>query len=259
MARRDPDDYRYGVIVRFFEQRVWAGEDDEPGRFVQAWEGRIYLEHCDGVGRSELIGSFSLRFLDLGRALNERVSYFDVFDTYQSTMDIFEALYDLESGELRREVAKLAFGQDCQFNEGLLVLDRLEILPKHRGHLAGLRVMKALIHQFRAGSGLVVLKPFPLQFEADEGPTVGVTSASLPRADLHLNDFTRSERVARSKLKKYYGRLGFVPVPRTDYMVLDPTCPLANIDAMDEESGTDDDGVPSHQKKPKLEIVRRGH
>ncbi len=68
---------------------------------------------------------------------------------------------------------------------------------------------------------MVVLKAFPLQFEA--APiSPSPNEECIPREKLRLDDFTRSERVAQSKLKKYYGRIGFVPVPGTDYMVLDP-------------------------------------
>ncbi len=226
-ALTDPDEYRW-CHVKFLERIVLA-EDDEPSRFLQHWHGRIEWEDPERRESNVTLGAFSVYLADLVGAMTEGVSAFDVFDTAQSTFDLFQTLFDLEQYELLDSVKRLAFGEEYPLTEGVLILDRLTILPAHRGHAVGLLAMKALVEQFRAAAGIVVLKAFPLQFE---GGSSRNEDKDFREADLELESFTVSSRTATSKLKKHYSRIGFVSVPRTEYMVLDPSRKLPDYDAL---------------------------
>lgn len=74
------------------------------------------------------------------------------------------------------------------------------------------------------------MKPYPLQFEAhflDE-------RSAIERHRLALDRFQPDQRKATAKLRKYYSRLGFRTVPRTDYMVLSPEVRLPDLDSLAE-------------------------
>lgn len=61
-------------------------------------------------------------------------------------------------------MAQGVLGDDI-WNFNLLILDRVELLPRYRGNSSGLIVLRSLIERFGAGAGVVGMKPFPLQFE----------------------------------------------------------------------------------------------
>lgn len=77
---------------------------------------------------------------------------------------------------------------------------RLVLIPQHRGYCVGLVAMKVLIEQFRAGCGLVLIKPFPLKFEGD-GPS---DDEWPPKAAFQLDWYSQSMRIVLAKLKPHY-------------------------------------------------------
>ena len=105
----------------------------------------------------------------------------------------------------------------------MLILDRMEILPKYRRMGIGLHALRCLQRQFSTGCGIVVMKPFPLQFEQG-GPEKNMHEPEFVR--FGLGDFDRNQKRATAKLRAYYARLGFVRVPRTEFMVADPYLPV---------------------------------
>lgn len=66
------------------------------------------------------------------------------------------------------------------------------------------------------------MKPYPLQYEAK---FLGENDAER-RKRLGLDNSKLPQQKATAKLKKYYGRLGFRSVPRTEYMVRSVELPL---------------------------------
>jgi hypothetical protein len=70
--------------------------------------------------------------------------------------------------------------------------------------------------------GLVSLKPFPLQFEVNPMSETN----DIPRERLELDNFKGTSVAATRKLKRYYEKLGFKSVSRTEYMVRDATKPF---------------------------------
>lgn len=230
----DPGDYRW-CHLRFFERCVLL-EDDEPSRFLQEYNGRIEWEDPENSSIRVSIGSFRAFLVDLVGAITEEESVYQVFDTTHTTWSVYEALFDIDAEELTDATKKAAFGTDYALSHGVFIIDRVVILPEHRGHCVGLLTMKALIEEFRQASGIVVIKPFPLQFEGELPSRRQYPQEEWPpNSDLGLNGYSQSMRTALSKLKKYYGRLGFKPVRGTDYMVLDPSRDLGDYDYLLEE------------------------
>jgi len=107
----------------------------------------------------------------------------------------------------------------------VLILDRLEILPKFRGKCAGLAVMAEMIRRFSPGAALVAIKPFPLQFE----PAPSSDDEKKWRRDLGLAELPEGKRIATKKLFDYYSRLGFLRLGRTPFMVRGSGRPLPSF------------------------------
>ena len=121
-------------------------DDREPGRFVKEIRGSVHNQ-VDDV-RTVKIGSFFVIVIDVESAVNERESTFDIFDYSSRTIDYYD-LYTPDMDFKPKVLAALRGGE--RWAPNMLVLDRLEILPKYRGQGAGLRVLRCL--QFHFGMG----------------------------------------------------------------------------------------------------------
>jgi GNAT superfamily N-acetyltransferase len=206
---------------------TWRGE----GRALEAreQEGDDYIHETDGDlttldddddSQTVPVGKFHLYYVDANRALNEGVAVFDVLDTYSETIDYFEALYGSESPEIKERIGRL-LDEDAFMGSNVLIVDRLEILPKYRGRSIGLFVMRELIARFSMGAVIVAIKPFPLQFEG-AGP-----DDPAWRGRMQLGELIGNERAATAKLRAHYSKLGFILLRGTPFMVRSTDLPLA--------------------------------
>jgi GNAT superfamily N-acetyltransferase len=236
-----PRDYRYCTLT-FAEQRVML-DDNEPSRYLMHWNGTIDWHPPRGE-RVDSIGAFSLYLVDCDSAINDRKSVFDVFDSAQQTMDLFEDLFDVDTDELKMRVAEIAFGTGYAISSNVLLFDRLVIYPAHRGRGVGLLALRALMHHFRSFAGIMVMKPFPLQFEGS-APT---ELSGLGRENWALENFKKKRPAATARLRRHYAKLGFAHVPRTDYMVRDPLEQLPEADDLLSKPTTPTPTKPSPRK-----------
>jgi GNAT superfamily N-acetyltransferase len=203
--------------LRFAEQTIRI-QDVEPSAYIKPWSGMVEWDDLDS-GPVLDIGAFCGYLVNVDGATADRVSRFDVFDNEQNTFDIFSALFDPEMEWLKDSVEDLAFGAaGPPVTENVLVIDRLVIYPEYRGGDVGLQVMRELIRHFRSAVGLVVIKPYPLQFEADGGPSFEPL-AGRERKDWDLAQFKGRRTSSTARLKRHYALLGFRHVPKTCYMV----------------------------------------
>jgi hypothetical protein len=99
-------------------------------------------------------------------------------------------------------------------SRNMLILDRLEILPEFRRQRLGLRYIRTAMKRFGSGCRIAALKPFPLQFER----TLDDLDLGW-RARMNLDLLPRETRSAKTTLKEYYSREGFIPVGGTDLMI----------------------------------------
>lgn len=221
----DPNEYRY-CRLNFQPLQISVIGSGEPTKYLLQYAGTI--DWCDDEnGPNVRIGAFSLVVADIESASIDRICAHDVFDTTQSAFDVYQNLYD-SKGNLLVRVEKIAFGLECSWRQNVLILDRLVVLPEHRGHGVGLLVLRALIQQFRSSAGLVVMKPFPLQWEKSSRDEDG----GLTRESLRLDLFPGSAQATTARLRRYYANLGFKLVPRTDYMVMSAETPLSDADTL---------------------------
>lgn len=206
----------FDVVLRV-EPRLITPGDDPPGRYVHDYEGSVLLMD-ENFEPAEAIGAFQVSVLDVESAVIEGSSTFDVFDWKADTVGYYEALFN-EHMDFREPVSKLLFGENYgRWEPNTLALQRLVIKREYRGRGYGLLALQALIEEFRVGVGIIAMKPFPLQFEG--GIDYHSESKDEEVTKYELGAFTTNFRSARSKLRRYYRRLGFKLVPKTEYMVM---------------------------------------
>lgn len=216
----DSDSWRARCVCLVFDSAELSSSADEPDDFLREYTGRVTIPGEDWDEVVE-VGRFRAFYAYTEAAVNERISIFDLFDTRSETIG-FYALYDEDHcfNEATRKAAK----SDYSFDANLLILDRLEIFPPHRGKSYGLKALVGLIHWLQPGAGMVAMKPFPLQFEAsvrDLDP-----EAPDPMA---LKQFKGTFMSARAKLRRHYAKLGFRLVAKTDFMVRAVDLPLPRL------------------------------
>lgn len=173
-----------------------------------------------------LAGKFHLYYMDVCAALNAETSVFDIFDCRSETIDYFPAIFDYPSLEVSPKLIKLL---DSGGWGNVLILNRIELLPRFRHHNLGLVVMRRLIERFGAGAFVVAIKPFPLQMEDTDDDEEW-------RANLQLADLNKNERSSTAKLRRHYAQLGFKAMRGTPFMFRATDDPLPTPDFFQEDA-----------------------
>lgn len=201
-----PSEFAY-VGLKTDSQELMA-DFEEPIHYVRRHEGHVLLFDEDEATE---IGRYRAFYVDAEGAVCANMPVFDAFDSMQEIYDYLQ-LYESDSWEFST-AAKNASGIEALWDPNLLILDRLEILPRYRGHGYGLQALIGMMHWFQAGAGLVAMKPFPLQSEASN------RRPGDPPDPMELDKFPSHHTAARSKLRRYYAQLGFKLVTKTEFMV----------------------------------------
>jgi GNAT superfamily N-acetyltransferase len=209
---------------------VIGPKDGDPARFLSHYTGELSVYGVDD-DEPTIAGKVSL-FLVFADAADEAgISLLDVLDLDART-EPYSALVDEEyAGNFRAPVLRILKEEEMVMSRDMIILDRLEILPKFRGRGLGLEVMQACLHQFSRGSRIAAIKPFPLQLEG--GRERHLADEDEWRSRMNLNAFAPDAPKATARLKKYYSKLGFVGVRGTDLMIRDLCLPDVSLDGAD--------------------------
>jgi hypothetical protein len=196
--------------------------EDEPSEYLYETNGRIVCVRENDT--RETAGEFRLCYADLAGALNNGVSVFDVLDVEQETTAFYSLLDPKDDREFSPEVIKLL--DDELFDMNVLMIHYLAILPEFRGTQLGLVVLRKLMERFQTGAGVVALRAVPLQFLNSDD------EESDWDKKLKLKSLPKGKLAAERKLRSYYSRLGFKPVPATDLMVCGTTRKIPAVDEL---------------------------
>jgi GNAT superfamily N-acetyltransferase len=132
--------------------------------------------------------------------MEDGISLFDACDAHGQTVhDYGCVLFDFRRGELKRTIDD-QFGGIGAIN--VLILDKIEVLPEHRGHGVGLAAACCFLDTFEGGCGLAVCEPYPMQFKE----TTPHHSEWCKK--MGVESFVADEKRAVAKLRAYWSRLG---------------------------------------------------
>lgn len=182
---------------------------DSEDSFLGRYEGSLLDEDT-----KEAAGRVRLFVVNIEGAREADIPAFDLLDSEAATAPYIELLNLREAGNFRPAVLSL-LGEDMVFNQNVLIIDRVELLPEYRGRGLGLSCMAACMRHLGLGCRIAAIKPFPLQFEG------GVRSSDDWKAGLKLVDFSRDKRATTARLRSYYAQIGFQHVRGTQLMVRD--------------------------------------
>lgn len=191
-------------IILNIHPQIFAPRQGDIEHRVHDYSADIFI--CEEY-EEVFIGSISGFFIDV---TNTEYSFFDIFDLRSETCPIYENLFGFDGCGIKGEVLDVTCVPDGYINENILYLSRLEIKAEYRKQGYGLSAIRAFIHYFGSGAGLIVMKPFPLQFEG------GIDEAT--KKTQGLAKFNASLENSTKKLERYYGKLGFIKIKDTPYM-----------------------------------------
>lgn len=200
---------KFSVCLKWEQALLLDSSVDEevlnPGQCAYATVGSIFL--VDRGLRQHFAGEFQIEFLDVMRGLGLGMTVDEICEHSEYLSQMASELYD-ESDHLRAEVLDLLGSKLLSPNA--LLIERLALIPKYRGHGLGLRVLRALIQRFSHGAGIVAIRAQPLQFEAQ---------TKNPR-QLLLEEYSQNPIAASKALAYHFGKLGFKRMPKSRVSVI---------------------------------------
>ena len=201
----------------------------EEERYVQ----KIFVDivKTDDSGNDvQIIGKASIKIILVAQALDDGYDIYDVFDTDSYTMRIGDEIYDFENDDIKEDLGRQLFGDDYMANPNICIFERLTILPEYRGLGIAAKFIKDNFFFFNTACGLIVMQPFPLQFEA-EGTHA---KCSDFERQMEYDQMEKDENKARKSLINFYKKVGFLSVKGyDDLMFLLPEFKNKKLDAID--------------------------
>jgi GNAT superfamily N-acetyltransferase len=198
--------------------------DGEPSEHLLEIRGKLLCTVSDDskkAARTTVVGRLEGYKICVEEALNHSVDLFDVCDSRdQSTHELANAVFDWRLHEFKADIDRefQPIGRD------ILVVHSVTVNQAHRGRGLGLALVSRFMDVFDKGCGLVVLKPFPLQFQPKK------PGARLVPVD---SRFARTLGASRARLRSYWNKLGFIPWKRMGVSVYCPENKRPSLSELD--------------------------
>jgi len=199
----------------------------EGHRYVRNFKMKIFAESYD-TEENLLIGKVVFKIIYVENAINTRYNLFDIFDSYEYTFRHGNSIFDFEIQEINNDIQE-HYNYEI-FGNNICILERIEILPRFRGHNLTAKATKDIIFHFGAGCALFVIQPYPLQFEVQSN------KPDNWQEQLELKQFTTDEKNALKKLVNYYKSFGFERIKGYDDLLFyNPFIANKKMDSIDLE------------------------
>ncbi|MBO4805819.1 MAG: hypothetical protein J5554_07235 [Paludibacteraceae bacterium] len=180
----------------------------------------------------QIIGKASIKIMLLSQALDDNFDIFQIFDSDSYTMRIGEEIYDFDLRNIKEDLQRKLFGDDIMINPNICIFERMMILPEYRGLGIGAKFVKDRFHYFSTACGLIVMQPFPLQFE----PSHTLERDNEFESKMGYDKMEHDSLKAMKSLKDYYKKIGYITVRGyKDLMFLIPNVKNDKLDAIDLE------------------------
>jgi GNAT superfamily N-acetyltransferase len=187
-------------------------ENDEPSRVVPGFHGEVF-EYREDSDEEIKVGRIDGYLVMRGRAMDEGENLFDAMGSISSsTLECFEALFDHESGGWKESVEGL-YEHDIPGHD-VVFIEAVELEPTNRGKGIGAQVVRETIATLGSSCGLVVCKPFALQYAnwMDEGN----------KAMREQPGFEAKRLADVNKVAQFWTDLGFRNVPDSGFYTFAP-------------------------------------
>jgi GNAT superfamily N-acetyltransferase len=196
MNNGEHEDERY--LLKLSAERYFGECEGQYYEYLVPVHGSIEQVDCDG-NTIATAGRVSAYIVDFARAREEGESILDVLDSETADTAFFLALFG-EGGWLREDLLE---EHDLVFVERLLILDRTEVLPAHRGRGLGLWADYQLIETFAGTQNVLpVMMPSPLQF----------TWSGQGDDPMGYGQMTQDHEAALAKVTAYWAQMGYEKV-----------------------------------------------
>ena len=177
----------------------------DPDHSVTTITGQI--AHYNDDGDETIIGRTKFFYVDFIEAEEHGIRPDDVLDAHSSeTASFINALFN-------DDVPDIFLDDDVRSN--LLIFDRIEIIPEHRGKGITSHILNDAVKRFLGDALIVALKAFPLQNEA----AFKEKNLTDWQKSLKLHELENDQGIATRNLIRYYEKLGFEGAGRDNIMI----------------------------------------
>jgi GNAT superfamily N-acetyltransferase len=190
-----------------------ATPDMVENRYINEYDIEIVgnsLEDGNGDVKTFVVGKAKVLLFLLGLADHNGFPYYEIFDTYSTTLEIGSLLYDWETQEFKAEIEE--FCSDA-YNSNVLFIDRIEILPAFRNKGIGKKIIKDILCRFYECFGVMVIKAFPLQFEIKSSEKEDIAWYTK----MEFDGLEKDKKNATENLVRFYKSLGFDQLYQNEY------------------------------------------
>ena len=168
----------------------------------------IVLQNFHSDNEDIVIGNLETRrFLSSKASIDNFCSHcaFDLSDHH--IQQYFDILWDHNTHDLSSKFRN-SLNQDCVYGDIFLVMS-VDIKPLYRGYNFGNAALWIFYRNFCTVFDVIVLLAFPLQFSL----------AAEEKEKCKENEFMGTHEECTAKLIKYYKKLGFKRIGRSDFML----------------------------------------
>jgi GNAT superfamily N-acetyltransferase len=178
--------------------------DDEPSDYISIYDGHINAKVSSRTNWDidvRKVGKIQIYIIERSRSEDDGEPIFDVMDSLTSdSFDCFETLFDQKTNDYQEKVKKLQ-DENRIFMPDMMLINRVEIDPEYRGKGIAKEAVLRVIKKLGTSCDLITCKPFPIQYSRT------------------AKDHPVAFRAARTKVREFWKKVGFVRVPATDYYV----------------------------------------
>jgi hypothetical protein len=179
--------------------------EGDPGQFISEYFGTVRGEN--DAGKRLKVGKVHAYRVNVGQAVDQGQSLFDVFDAHSQQMHFLHTLLFEPNRDIFKE--SLFRGFDA-LEMDLLIIDYVILAPQWRGLKLGLLAVRKMIDLLGGGCGLTVADIAPI--DPDEHKALRVPAAWIPK-----NETAEERKEANQRLRGYFKRMGFRRIGRSPY------------------------------------------
>lgn len=197
-----------GTVVDLFpriEYKMSSGCSNEPDDIIKEINGKVSILTDDY--KQKTAARCRYFFINLEDSSYPAYYILDILGELEPFVD----LYDNETSFFCEKLLK-KFKHEL-WHSNILIIDRLEVLPKYRGMGLGKTMIEDAIKLFSNKTDIVALKAFPLQLEAE--PNDMSTWQKLMKFDRLEQD----SKKAIKQLRQFYKSLGFKQFEKSMLMI----------------------------------------